>query len=158
MISREAKVSAALLGAGLTFALLAYERLRGGAGPGPATGDAGVLLVYGQIAGRGPVRLDPDVESQLHRPQDLSFVWSVEGTGTRDVIVELDDGAARTVEWSDRLPAPAKDEPLPNLIELGDSAPDRFTLIVTIRSASARPRVIRYPIRLLAPASAIKSP
>jgi hypothetical protein len=148
-------VVAALLGVGAAATGLAIWVNSGGGlrhpSPAPAgSGDVGVVFAFGQGAG-GAIRLVPDRETVLRRPQELTFQWWAEGTGPRRVRLELAIGEERTVEHDERVRAPADHEGLPLIMRLGDATPDRLEIVATVEAPHAQPRVIRYPIRLLPP-------
>jgi hypothetical protein len=112
-----------------------------------ASGDAGFLSVYAQTPG-GPVRLVPGRTARLPRPQDFAFQWSVDGTGLRNVQIEIDEKDRRYMVREMRLDAPASNESLALILTLGEEMPDLFEIYVTVESPHMMPYTSRYPIRL----------
>lgn len=122
-------------------------------GPGcrprdPASGGIGVLRVYGQTAD-GPVALPPGTASSLPRPQELVFWFEVDGTGTRDVRVEVDVAGRRQVVAEERLTAPFPGSYLEPTVKLDERAPDRLTLRTVIEPPHAPNVVTEYRLRLV---------
>lgn len=144
---RGAIAVAALLGAGAA-ALAATYFLRGPSTQRPdASGEVGFVVVHGQLAS-GPIRLVPDREVVLPRPQDIVFQYSVRGTGPRIVRVEMIAKKERWVLHEERVQGPIEGESLNYVLHLGDAAEDKFRLIVTIEAPHAQSLVAEFPLQL----------
>lgn len=141
--------TAVALGIGTALVLIAGLALwgpTGGRRP-DATGDAGIVLVYGQTPA-GPVRLVPGEVRTLTRPQDLAFQFSCDGTGPRVIRIEVAYDEVRDLMHEDKLRGPAEMEALEYLLRLDDRAPNELTIITTIESPHDRPRVLEHRIKL----------
>lgn len=153
-VPREVWVAALLLGVGAAALAIVWagrEEQAARTGPLPeATGDAGSVLVYAQLA-QGPTQLLPDRPAHLPRPQDLAFQWTVRGTGPRNIRIDLESETSRLAGHQVRIEAPGELEPLEYVLHLDQSVPDELTLIVTIESPHTRALVTRYPLLLGAP-------
>lgn len=141
--------SALVLGAGAAVLVAAALALWGPTGrPRPeATGDAGIVLAYGQTPA-GPVRLVPDELRTLGRPQDFAFQFTCDGSGPRVVRIELAHGDTKDLLFEDVMHGPAEMEAIGYLLHLDDRAPNEVTIVTTVESPHDRTRVVKYPVRL----------
>lgn len=128
--------------------LVRHEQSRRMVEPPDASGELGTVLVYAQQP-NGPVRLQPGRPRTLSRPQALAFQLSSTGTGPRLVRIELEAAGRRGVLHEERLLAPADQEMVDHIIDLGDELPDGVELIVALEAPHTFGYESRYPIRLV---------
>lgn len=113
-----------------------------------ATGDVGVLRVYGQLES-GPALLRPGMRRELPRPNDLAFQFDAQGIGPRQLRIEIDDGVQRRVMHEVRLVAPQDHAPLAYVMHLDDAWPELLQVTVTVEAPHAQSVQSTLPIRLL---------
>ena len=147
-MSREALAAAALFAVGVMALIGAGHLATRGSGRPAGSGAIGRVLVFGQTP-EGPHALYPERPRSLPRPQDFAFQLKVEdGTGPRFVRIAVEHEGAETVLHEERFEAPYLDN-LDYVVRFDESAPDAFTLVVTIEAPHAEKVVSRYPIQLL---------
>lgn len=149
---REAILAATLLGigaGGFTASYLVHTHQADRMVPRPAaSGDVGFLGVYAQSPG-GPVRLQPQRRVRLRRPQDIAFELDAEGTGPRQVRIELRSPDGRhDVVYEAAASTPARSLALDYVLHLDDRFPDELTLLVTVEAPHAMPYTSRYELLL----------
>ncbi len=120
-----------------------------------AAGDLGVVHAFAQLPGRGPVLLRVGAETLVPSPQSISFQWSAEGNGPRYIRIATEEAGVTTIHFEMELSAPARQESLPRLLEIGDGWPHRFDLLITVESPHSAAVTARFPIRRV-PASVWK--
>jgi superfamily I DNA and RNA helicase len=114
----------------------------------PATGDVGYVAVYAQLAS-GPQPLQVGRRRQLHRPQDLAFQFSAEGSGPRIIRIELHDEDGKIVVMHEEIvEAPKSAWSLDYVLTLDDEAPDALEIVVALDAPHTRGYASRYPIAL----------
>lgn len=149
MNRRDSVVIAGLLGVGIAgfFAawLIFSERAKQFVERPEASGDVGSITVYAQRP-EGPFRLQPGKTRALKRPQDLSFQWTVNGTGPRELRIELTAGNETTVMHEERLSAPADQFPLEYVLHIDDRIPDQVEISVVLEAPHAVGYESRYPL------------
>lgn len=122
-------------------------------GPGPrwgrpaASGEVGRVVVYGQTPS-GPVELRPSGLLRLPRPQELVFWFQVQGTGPRDVRIEVVMGARRQPLYEARIRAPVEGDYLDVSLPLDERVPDRLQVDVVIEPPHAMNLTTSYEIVL----------
>ncbi|MFO0728384.1 MAG: hypothetical protein U1E65_31705 [Myxococcota bacterium] len=150
-MNRGAIGGALLVLAGLVaLVIVGKNTFQGPTSKAEGSGDVGFVTVYAQLA-RGPVRLEPKQDRVVPRPQDLAFQWTAEGTGPRNIHIEV-----RTVgpepevlaAHDERVFAPMKLDSLGWVVHLGDAQPDHLEVVVTISAPHTASRTIRYPFTL----------
>jgi hypothetical protein len=112
-----------------------------------ASGDVGSITVYAQRP-EGPFRIQPGRTATLQRPQDLSFQWTVNGTGPREVRIELDTADKVTVMHEERLDAPADQFPLQFVLHVSDLMPDEAELVIVLEAPHSVGYESRYPLKI----------
>ena len=117
--------------------------------PPPATGQTGVLLAFGQLPD-GPLQLHHGLPMHFYRPQHIAFQLKVNGTGPRQVQVELDDGRRRYTMYVARVECPTDGEylNLPYVLYLDDRFPNALDVIVTVEAPHAVAATSTFPLRL----------
>jgi hypothetical protein len=147
--ARERAVIAGLFGVGVAgfFAawLILNERSRQFVERPQGSGDVGSITVYAQRP-EGPFRLQPGRLRALKRPQDLSFQWTVNGTGPRELRVEILSQGKTTVMHEERLSTPADQFPLEYVLHLDDKMPDELELVVSLEAPHTVGYESRYPL------------
>lgn len=148
---REPYLAAVLLGvgvAGFGAAYLVYaERAAHFAERPEAAGHVGSITVYAQRP-EGPFKIQPGRVATLRRPQDLSFQWTVEGTGPRVLRIELEIAGKTTVMHEERIEAPANQLPLDYVLHVTDLMPDELDLVIVLEAPHSVGYESRYPLRV----------
>jgi len=112
-----------------------------------ASGDVGMLAVYGQIRDT-PTRLYPKRGAVLPRPQHLAFQFTAAGTGPRIVRIELVAGDHRSTMHEERIDAPKDRWSLGWVLLLDDNYPDLLEVEVVVEAPHARSVRSRIPLQL----------
>jgi hypothetical protein len=148
-LDRRAIGGGLLLLAGVTaLVVVGKNTLHGPPSKAEATGDVGFVTVYAQLA-RGPVRLEPNQDRVVPRPQDLAFQWTADGTGPRNIHIEVATASGEILATHDeRVFAPMKLDSLGWVVHLGDAQPDHLAVVVTISAPHTAARTIKYPFTL----------
>jgi hypothetical protein len=134
--------------AGFAVAYLIYaERAKSFVDRPQGSGDVGSITVYAQRP-EGPFRLQPGRARELKRPQDLSFQWTVNGTGPRVIRVEIVREGRTTVMHEETLAAPADKEPLQYVLHLDDRLGDAIEVVVILEAPHSAGYESRYPLTI----------
>jgi hypothetical protein len=88
------------------------------------------------------------------RPQELVFWFQVDGTGPRDVRIEVTAWDRRHVVFEDRFEAPVEGRYLDVTLPLDERAPDRLQLTTVVEPPHAMNLETTYRIRLEGPRDA----
>jgi hypothetical protein len=151
-LKRENVLVAVLLGFGFasfTVAFLVRHKQRELMSDRPeGSGDVGSVAVYAQLHA-GPVKLQVGRKRVLERPQHVAFQFTAEGTGPREVRIEIVEPEGRSTLMNETvLDAPKQDYTLDYVLDLGDDIPDVLTLVVGIDAPHARGYASSYPMVL----------
>lgn len=148
-MSREGWIAGTLTGVGIA-GLVVLVALWSSPPPaeGPASdGPLGSVRLYVQ-GERGPWGLVPNrPEVDVSRPQTFVFQFFSDGTGPRDVRIELETDQGTRVLYDDVLTAPFAD--MIHMEKFGEADPDHLKVLVSVEADHSPVLHTEYRIRLV---------